>query len=381
VSWYSVAVRNERKTAESRKLRVGILFGGVSTEHEVSVTSATTIFHGLSADRHIPVLIGLSHDGAWWIAEPETELAPDTLFDAQGSVRGFMSLREGLDFLQQGGKSALSAPLDVVFPIIHGRGGEDGILQGVLESAGIPYVGAGVTASALCMDKTLSKRVLRDAGIPVVPSVEHSRQALLESPATAVDEIERRFPYPVFVKPTQTGSSVGVGKAKTRGELELCLKDAARFDHDVLTEPGFDVREIECAVLGGHAPRASVLGEILPASEFYDYHAKYQSDTTQLMIPASLSEDLTRELRSLSLLAFRATKCWGFARVDFFIERGTDRIFLNELNTLPGFTSGSMYPLLWQASGVELPELIDQLIELALARHTEKRQLVVRYTR
>ena len=377
---YPGGMRDSRGSSERRKLRVGIVFGGVSTEHEVSITSATTIFHGLDPARHIPILIGLAHDGSWWVAEPEADVEPSTLFDAPGAVRTFPSLRETLEFLQRDGKSALSAPLDVVFPIMHGHGGEDGVLQGFLEQAGMPYVGAGVTASGLCMDKMLTKRVLRDAGIPVVPGVEFRRGEVLEAPDVVIDGVESHLPYPVFVKPTCTGSSVGVARARTRGELEQALKGAARFDLDVLIEAGYDVREVECAVLGGHPPQASVLGEILPNADFYDYRAKYQSEATQLMIPASLSEDLTRKIRSLALQAFRATKCWGMARVDFFVERGTDRVFLNELNTLPGFTSGSMYPLLWQASDLELPDLIDRLLRLALERHQERRQLIVRYT-
>jgi len=369
----------EESGTQARKQRVGILFGGVSTEHEVSINSAGTLFHGLDESRYVPVLIGIDHEGRWRLAEPESGLRPSELFDSADAVQCTPILRDGLEFIGPDGKNALSAPLDVIFPIIHGRWGEDGTLQGLFEMSGIPYVGADVTASSLCMDKMLSKRVLRDAGIPVMPGLEHPRELILAEPDRVMDEIEGQLPYPVFVKPSQTGSSVGVGKARTRGELGNCLKEAARFDHEVLTEPGFDIREIECAVLGGNEPRASLLGEILPESEFYDYDAKYKSPTTQLMIPALLDEELSRKIRSLALLAFRATKCWGLARVDFFVERGTDRIFLNELNTLPGFTSVSMYPLLWQASGLELPELISRLIELAFERDREKRQLIFRY--
>jgi D-alanine-D-alanine ligase len=365
------------------KLRVGILFGGRSTEHEVSISSATTIFHGLDAERYTPVLIGSAHDGTWLVAEPEQDLEPGSLFQTAGSARtrSFPSLRDGLDFLRAGdGKSALSAPLDVVFPIIHGREGEDGCLQGVLEMARVPYVGAGVMASALCMDKSLTKRVLRDAGLPVVPAVETASAEVLERPDAFAAHAERQFGFPLFVKPTNTGSSVGVTKAHDRGELEVALKQAARFDFDVLVEPGAgDVREIECAVLGGHDPLPSVLGEIVPDREFYDYDSKYKSEATQLIIPARLPQAVTDQIRALSVAAFRATKCWGMARVDFFVERGTDRVVLNELNTLPGFTSVSMYPLLWQATGLELPALIDRLLELALERDHERRALIVRY--
>jgi D-alanine-D-alanine ligase len=366
---------------ERGKLRVGILFGGRSTEHEVSVNSATTIFHGLDPERYTPVLLGLAHDGTWLAAEPAQDMEPRALFGASGGVKSFPALRDGLDFLRAGdGKSALDSALDVVFPIIHGREGEDGCLQGVLEMARIPYVGAGVMASALCMDKSLTKRVLRDAGIPVVPAIESPSVEAVERPDALAAHAERQFGYPVFVKPTNTGSSVGVTKATTRGELEVALKQAARFDFDVLVEPGMDdVREIECAVLGGHAPAPSVLGEIVPDREFYDYASKYQSEATQLLIPAPLPHALSEQIRALSVAAFRATKCWGMARVDFFVERNTDRVVLNELNTLPGFTTVSMYPLLWQATGLELPALIDRLIEHALERERERRHLIVRY--
>jgi len=364
---------------ESRKTRVGILFGGRSTEHEVSVNSAATIFQGLDLGKHIPVLIGLAHDGSWRVAEQAQGLEPRTLFGAREAVRSFASLKDGLDFLgMSGGKSSLDAPLDVVFPIIHGREGEDGCLQGVLEMARIAYVGAGVMASSLCMDKSLSKRVLRDAGIPVVPAVESPRVEALERPGQLAEHVERQLGYPMFVKPTNTGSSVGVSKVRTRGELELALKNAARFDLDVLVEPGLDVREIECAVLGGHPPQASVVGELVPANEFYDYEAKYLTES-QIMIPARVSSELSDTIRTLAVAAFQATKCWGMARVDFFIERGTDRILLNELNTLPGFTSTSMYPMMWAATGLPLPKLIDRLIELALQRFQERSELVVRY--
>ena len=363
-------------------MRVGILFGGRSTEHEVSITSATTVFHGLDPERYTPVLIGLAHNGTWLVAEPDLDLEPAALFGTAGGVQSFPCLREGLDFLRGDGKSALDSALDVVFPIIHGREGEDGCLQGVLEIARIPYVGAGVMASALCMDKSLTKRVLRDAGVPVVPAIESPSVEARERPAELAAHAEQQFGFPMFVKPTNTGSSVGVTRARNRAELEVALKQAACFDFDVLVEPSAgDVREIECAVLGGHDPLPSVLGEIVPDRRraFYDYAAKYQSDATELIIPAPLPQAVTEQIRALSVAAFRATKCWGMARVDFFVERGTDRVVLNELNTLPGFTSVSMYPLLWQATGLELPALIDRLIELALERDRERRALIVRY--
>ncbi len=362
------------------KLRVGILFGGRSTEHEVSVTSATTVLQAMDPSRYVPVLIGIAPEGRWMVAEPELELLPEGVFSSSAPVQSTASVEpRGLAVRRTSdGSPALAAPLDVVFPIIHGRDGEDGSLQGLLQLARVPYVGTDVKSTALCMDKTLAKAVLRDAGIPVVPSVESTTHALLESRERFIDEVEEAFDYPVFVKPTNTGSSVGVEKAHNRAHLHHGIKEAVRYDLDVLAEPGVDAREIECAVLGGHEPRASLLGEVLYTSEFYDYEAKYASDSTELVIPAELPEPLAEEMRATALRAFRVLKCWGMARVDFFLERSGE-FWVNELNTHPGFTDGSMYPQLWEESGIAPPELVDRLIELALERQRERNALEVRY--
>ena len=362
------------------KLRVGLLFGGRSTEHEVSVTSATTVFQGMDPARYAPVLVGVDPDGAWRVAEPEQQLLPESVFREGRALRCAPSLGAGLELLREGGDPARTGPIDVFFPIIHGRDGEDGSLQGLLQMARVPFVGADVKSTALCMDKTLAKRVLRDAGLPVVASVETRAAALRDNEGAYLDAVEGAFPYPVFAKPTNTGSSVGVSKAHSRDELQLGLKDAARYDTDVLVEPAIDAREIECAVLGGAEPAASVLGEILYAAEFYDYEAKYASDDTQLAIPAELEAAQAEELRDLALRAFCALKCWGMARVDFFLDRASGRAYINELNTHPGFTDGSMYPLLWERSGIALPELIDRLIELALERQRAWDALDVRFS-
>jgi D-alanine-D-alanine ligase len=360
------------------KLRVALLFGGISTEHEVSVTSATNILQALDPGRYDPVLIGLDHGGLWRVLEG-AGLPPEAVFESDEAAYAFPSLREGLEFLTGDGSSALSRRLDVVFPIIHGRGGEDGSLQGLFEVCSIPYVGAGVLSTALCMDKTLSKRALRDVGIPVLPSHEASRPEVLRDPGELIGRVERDFDYPVFVKPSNTGSSVGVVRAADRAELERGIAEAARYDHWVLVEQGVDAREVECAVLGGHDPEGSVLGEIGYRGEFYDYEAKYVSDSTELVIPAPLADALSEQVRSLAVAAFCALKCWGLARVDFFIDRRGEQVYLNELNTLPGFTDGSMYPRLWEASGIAPPELVDRLIELALERRREQDALVTRY--
>jgi D-alanine-D-alanine ligase len=362
------------------KLRVGIVFGGRSTEHEVSVTSATTILSALDPSRYDPVLIGVDHEGGWHVAEAESELLPEAVIGSAKARTSFAGLRAGLELLRRDdAKSALAQPLDVVFPIIHGRGGEDGSLQGMLELASIAYVGCGVLSTALCMDKALAKAVLRDAGVPVVPYREISSHAVQVSTQDFADSVEQSFSYPLFVKPTNTGSSIGVQKVRTRAHLHAAIKEAARYDHDVLVEPGVDAREIECAVLGGHDPQASVLGEVRYAAEFYDYEAKYASEATQLLIPADVPVRQTEEMRELALVAFRALKCWGMARVDFFLEKRSGKVLLNELNTLPGFTDGSMYPKLWEATGIALPNLVDRLIELALERRRETDALEIRF--
>ncbi len=252
-------------------------------------------------------------------------------------------------------------------------------MKGLLQLAGIPYVGADVKSTALCMDKTLSKAVLRDAGLPVVPSKEASAHQLQEQSSPFIEEVEADFDYPVFVKPTNTGSSIGVTKARSRAHLRHGIKEAARYDLDVLVEPGLDAREIECAVLGGHQPRASLLGEVRYDADFYDYAAKYASDSTELIIPADLPEPLAERLREVSIEAFRTLKCWGMARVDFFVNKSGGGFWVNELNTHPGFTDVSMYPRLWEETGIALPEQIDRLIELALERQLERDALVIRY--
>ncbi len=362
------------------KLRVGILFGGRSTEHEVSVTSATTVLQALDPGRYVPVLLGVDHDGAWRVAEPELELLPEAIFDCADAPRARpVADGGGLELLGADGASLLAAPLDAVFPIIHGRGGEDGSLQGLLELAGVAYVGAGVAASALCMDKRLSKRVLRDAGLPVLPDLEIPRARALAEPGPFAAQAIAELGLPLFVKPANTGSSVGVQRADDEIALREAVREAARYDHHVIVEPSVDAREIECAVLGGDEPQASPLGEITYAADFYDYEAKYASDATQLWVPADLPPDRSGELRAAALRAFVATRCWGLARVDFFVEREGPRWYVNELNTLPGFTDGSMYPRLWAHAGIELPELADRLIELALERGRAARELVVRF--
>jgi D-alanine-D-alanine ligase len=362
------------------KLRVGVLFGGRSTEHEVSVLSATNVFKALDPGRYAPVLIGVDHDGRWYAAESDAGLLPEAVFSRGAALEVSPSLHAGLELIAAGPRAGgLRAPLDVIFPLIHGRGGEDGSLQGLLDLSGVPYVGCGVLASAVAMDKVATKRMLRSEGVPVVPCVEFVRRDALNDPQAFADAVEHAFEYPVFVKPVNTGSSVGIDKAHSREELIRALKDAARYDLRVMVEPGLQVRELEVAVLGGWDPEASVLGEVVPAGEWYDYEAKYVSEDTELIVPAQVPAEIAERVRELAIRAFRALDCWGMARADFFLDRRTDELLLNELNTIPGLTDGSLYWRLWEASGLSLPALLDRLIELALERQRERASLELRY--
>jgi D-alanine-D-alanine ligase len=364
------------------KLRVGLLFGGRSTEHEVSVVSATNVLRALDPARYAPVLIGIDHDGRWFVAESDRTLLPEAIFTSQHAVEVAPTLAGGLSLLRARGEgSPLRAPLDIVFPIAHGRFGEDGTLQGLLDLAGVAYVGGGVLASAVGMDKVVQKRVLRDAGIPVVEWLDTSRHEFELDPGAFAAAVEDRFGYPVFAKPVNTGSSVGIHKVRSREELVRALKDAGQYDLRVMVERAVDARELECSVLGGYRPEVSVVGEIIPAHEFYDYEAKYVSEDTRLVIPARIPEAVSDRIREYAARAFRAIDCWGMARADFFLDRRNGELFLNELNTLPGMTEGSLYWRAWEASGIGLPELVNRLIELGLERWRERSALEIRYRR
>jgi D-alanine-D-alanine ligase len=351
------------------KLRVGILFGGKSGEHEVSLRSAASIAAALDKDRYDIVPIGITNQGRWLgPAEsarmlPAARAASEAESAAESGVIGGLPATLSLD-------PGETRHLDVVFPVLHGTFGEDGTVQGLLELAGLPYVGAGVLGSAAGMDKDVMKRLFRDNGLPVVEWILLLRSDL----SGARERVEREFHYPVFVKPANLGSSVGVSKAHDAQELEQALELAASFDRRIIVERAVDVRELECSVLGNDKPMASVSGEIVPAGEFYDYEAKYVNADSQLLIPAPISAEQSAELRDIACRAFLAVDCAGMARVDCFLERGTGKIFLNEINTIPGFTSISMYPKLWEASGIPYAELLDRLIALALERHEEKRR-------
>ena len=356
----------------SKRPRVGVIFGGRSGEHEVSLASAQSVIRAMNKERYEIIPIGIAPDGRWLtsgdpmkalqgaVEEPIPSLAPVT----QGGSR---------ELIPGTGRAGIPK-LDVVFPVLHGPHGEDGTLQGLLEMANIPYVGSGVLGSALGMDKAVSRAIFRDAGLPTVRDLVILRKGWEDDPQGVVEMIVERIGCPCFVKPANLGSSVGISKAHGPQELPAALALAARYDRKMVIEEAIDAREIECSVLGNDEPIASALGEIVPKREFYDYQAKYGDEGTDLLIPADLPEDVARQIQELAVRAFLALDLAGLARVDFFLARGTDKIYINEVNTMPGFTSISMYPKLWEASGLAYPTLIDRLIQLALERHQDKQR-------
>ena len=368
-----------------RALRVGLIFGGRSGEHEVSLLSAQGVMNAIDKAKYHVVPIGITKAGRWLASgDPFKALSSGAMAEsnpalilAEPSERGLMRLEE----LEQ--ERALTAvqvsQLDVVFPILHGPYGEDGTVQGLLELAGLPYVGAGVAASAVGMDKVLFKMIMEAEGVPVVPYVVILRKTWEREPDEVLDRIEAKVGYDCFVKPANLGSSVGISKAHDRAELRAALDDAARYDRKLLVEVAIDAREIEVSVLGNDEPMVSVPGEIVPCNEFYDYAAKYLDGESELLIPAPIPSGTAETILALAVEAYRAIDCAGMARVDFLLDRETGSAYLNEVNTLPGFTPISMYPKLWEASGISYPELIDRLIQLALERHKDKRRSLTEY--
>ncbi len=353
-----------------KRLRVGVLFGGRSGEHEVSLASATSVIRGLDKEKYEAVPIGITKDGRWMVGVGAQKMLPEVLKTGQRVVLPADPNAAALLPLNEARGGALR--VDVVFPVLHGTFGEDGTVQGLLDLAGLPYVGAGVLASAVGMDKDVQKRLYQQAGLPVVEFVVVPRSEWEKSRSAVLREIEKKFPAPLFVKPATLGSSVGMTKVHARQELPAAMDAAAEFAQKIIVERAIQGRELEVSVLGNEDAKASVPGEIVPHREFYDYAAKYLEEGTQLIIPAKLTAAQVRRLQDYAVRAFRAIECTGMARVDFFLERDTKRVYLNEINTIPGFTSISMYPKLWEASGISFRELVDRLIELALQQHREK---------
>ena len=367
-----------------KKLRIGLIFGGRSGEHEVSLASATSVMANLDKKKYEVVPIGITKEGGWLLGtEParlmaaeqhinhtentETETTTAVTLTGDPRMRRLIPLESG-EQLQDNGA------LDVIFPVLHGPYGEDGTLQGLLDMADVPYVGCGVLGSALGMDKEKMKMVFQAVGLPSVDYLVYRRNEWERSPKTIMNAIEQRLGYPCFVKPVNLGSSVGINKAHERVELEHAIHVAAEYDRKIIIERSINCRELECAVLGNDEPIASVAGEVIASNEFYDYNAKYIDNKSQVIIPADIPQATAEEVRRQAMKAFVALDLSGLARVDFFLEKETGRVYINEVNTLPGFTEISMYPKLWEASGLPYPQLLDRLIELAVERHQDKQR-------
>ena len=350
-----------------KKITVCILFGGISPEHEVSLRSAESVLNNIDKEKYQVLPVGITKAGQWiyFGGEDYAMLPAGTWAAAAGSCPAAISPVRGQGLLRFDGDRVTATPIDVVFPVLHGENGEDGAMQGLLQMAGIPYVGPHVSASAVAMDKTLTKLVIDKEGIPQAAWELVRAGELEEKMDSIVASLEARFAYPMFVKPAGTGSSVGVSKAGSREKLKAALTDAGKFDSKILVEEFIKGKEIEVAVLGNADPVASVCGEIDSGAEFYDYDAKYVTDTSTAYIPARISEDLQAQIRDAAVRVFRAVGCQGLSRVDFFATEDGKLVF-NEINTIPGFTSISMYPKLMTASGISYPRLIDQLLKLAL---------------
>jgi D-alanine-D-alanine ligase len=358
-------------TNDKKRLRVGVLFGGRSGEHEVSLVSAASVIRGLDPDKYEPVPIGISKEGHWLIGGAAQKLLPEVLKVGQRIVMSADPTDAALIPLDRTA-GAGGQRLDVVFPVMHGTYGEDGTIQGLLDLAGLPFVGSGVLGSAIGMDKDVAKKLLQHANIPVVPWVTVYRADWERNPESIRKQIEKKFKYPLFVKPAALGSSVGMTKVHSRAELAPALDLASEFAMKILVERAVSAREIEVSVLGNHDPKASVPGEIVPHREFYDYTAKYLEEGTALIIPAKLKPAQIKQIQELAVSAFRTLELSGMSRVDFFLEKKGSKLYLNEVNTIPGFTSISMYPKLWEATGIPFRDLIDRLIALALEVHAEK---------
>ncbi len=369
---------------KTEKIKVGLIFGGKSGEHEVSFCSASSIIKAINKDKYTVVPIGITKEGRW-ISPQDSEVALQSgkiegkstvilLNDPSGRALIRIDNNQRLD------KSSALERLDVIFPVLHGPYGEDGTVQGLLELADIPYVGAGVAASAISMDKDLMKTIFQQRGLPILKWMTIKRKEWQKDKEKILSLVQDDFEYPLFVKPTNLGSSVGITKVHKKEELEKAIDLASSYDRKILIEEGLEeVREIECGVLGNDEPQASVVGEVKPAGEFYDYDSKYIDKETQLIVPTDLPDGVSQKVQEIALHAFKAVDAAGMARVDFFVSKKENKIYLSEINTIPGFTSVSMYPRLWEASGIPYSDLIDQLIQLALERHKDKKQNKISY--
>ena len=357
------------------KVTVGLLFGGRSGEHEVSLRSAASVLSAIDRAKYDVIPIGITKEGGWR-ADSEfreggfreiLQRGTPVLLPAGSATSGRL-----IQIDASGSRGERQTSVDVVFPVLHGPFGEDGTIQGLLELANVPYVGAGVLGSAVAMDKDVMKRLFLQAGLPTAPFLAFQWDHWRNREQELEQDVAVKLGYPCFVKPANLGSSIGISKAEGAEELSEALALAGEFDEKVIVEKALDAREIECSVLGNTDPQASLPGEIIPRTGFYDYQAKYLDDSAELVVPAPLRPDQVETIQQLALRSFQVLECQGMARVDFFLERATEEIHVNEINTIPGFTSISMYPKLWQASGLPYSELIDRLIQLALERHRRR---------
>ncbi|MGI8968698.1 MAG: D-alanine--D-alanine ligase family protein [Chloroflexota bacterium] len=358
------------------RIRVGVLFGGRSGEHEVSIASATSIVRALDPEKYEAVPIGITRQGQWLIVDsPQELLTAEKQHKLPDGVEVLADVAQQ-EIVRRNGHSDVVRyqAADVVFPAMHGTYGEDGSIQGLLELTNIPYVGSGVAGSALAMDKVLMKHALSAAGLPGVAFCLVTRPEWRRDREVTLGRLESKLEYPMFVKPCNLGSSVGISKAHDRIELIEALETAARYDRRIIVEQGLDVREVECSVLGNDDPQVSMPGEVIAQHEFYDYEAKYTEGLSQLIVPAQLTAEQTRTVRDMAQRAFLAIDAAGLARIDFFIRRSDGTVLVNEINTMPGFTDTSWYPKLWEASGLSYPEIIDRLIQLAIERHAENQE-------
>ena len=396
----------DRRIERMKKLRVGILFGGRSGEHEVSLLSAASVLEAIDKSKYEVVPIGITKEGRWVTAlhaenllrgksseenvrashlragDPQATTTAAVLAAGDGIIVPPMPAAESLVPFESTAPAPLGAEavqVDIIFPVLHGTFGEDGTIQGLLELADIAYVGAGVLGSAAGMDKDVMKRLFADAGLPLVRHVTVLRREWQNNASKICKLIESKLKYPVFVKPANLGSSVGISKVHGRGELPAAMDQAGGYDRKIIVEQGVGgkrgkAREIECSVLGNDDAQASIAGEIIPGKEFYDYAAKYRDEGSELLIPAKLNKSQMKSVQQMAIAAFRAVDCSGLARVDFLMDPKSGKIYVNEINTMPGFTAISMYPKLWAASGVNYRQLIDRLIKLGVERHEEKKK-------
>ncbi len=358
------------------KKNIAVIFGGQSSEHEVSRFSAESVLRNIDKEKFDVKMIGITKNGRWLSYDGPIELIGtgewQQLAEAGNKPQQIL-LSAGSAIMASENDS--NRKIDVVFPVLHGLNGEDGTIQGLLEMAGIPYVGCGVLSSALCMDKAYAKIVFEKEEIPQGKYLVFNRKQIYRDIDTVIKEVEKTLTYPCFIKPSNAGSSVGVSKARDRKELSGALKHAAKYDIRILAEEFINGREAECAVLGNDEPEASVVGEVIPCNEFYDYDAKYMSgDESKVIIPADFPGHVVEKIRDYALRAFKALDCAGLARVDFFVDKETQEVYINEINTMPGFTQISMYSKLWAASGVPYSELVERLIALALERYNDSQR-------